>query len=125
MRTRRTSLRMSTAMAVVASLSVMAACGSDDDDGGAGSDTTAVSSSETSIASDTTVVADTVPGDTVVDIEGVEAEKVILASVLLAVGDVDVALAEGLVTADEVDLAAEALESGTLDAWMQRAEAGD
>lgn len=125
MRTAKKSMRTLSAVMMVASLSAMAACGSEDDDGGAGNDTTAVSTSDTSIASDTTVVADTTPGGAVVDVEGVDPAKVILASVLLAVGDVDVALAEGLVTADEVDLAAEALESGTLDVWMERAEAGD
>lgn len=93
----------------IASMSMMAACGSDDSDS---------ESAQTTPGDDTSAVVDVSP-------DGVEPDKVILASVLLAVGDVDLALAEGLVTTDEVDEAATALEDGTLDVWMDRAVLGD
>ncbi|MFZ9084847.1 MAG: hypothetical protein ACO22B_11055, partial [Ilumatobacteraceae bacterium] len=57
-------------------------------------------------------------------VDGANPEKVLLAAVLLGVGDVDVALSEGLVTVDEVDLAAAALATGTLAEWADRANAG-
>jgi hypothetical protein len=98
------------AIAVVASLSVLSGCGSDDDgDGG-------------SIGDDTSAVVDVLP-DGVSD--DVQSDKVLLAAVLLAAGDVDTALSEGLVTAEEVDRAAEALDTGTLNDWMDRAEEAD
>ena len=86
----------------IATLSMVAACGSDDSDSG---------SERTTPGDDTSAVVDVSP-------DGVDPDKVILASVLLTVGDVDVALSEGLVTADEVDEAVAALEGGTLDVWM-------
>jgi hypothetical protein len=99
------------AIAVVASLTALMACGSDDsadDDGSIGVDTSSV----------VDVLPDGVPDD-------IQPDKVLLAAVLLAAGDVDTALSEGLVTAEEVDRAAEALDVGTLDDWMDRAEEAD
>lgn len=49
--------------------------------------------------------------------------RVILAAVILASGDIERALAEGLVTAIDVDAAVAAMKDGTLDTWRQRAEA--
>ena len=104
---RRNRWRRWSVVVSIATLSVVAACGSDDGE-----------SDRTPSGDDTSATVDVSP-------DGVEPDKVILASVLLAVGDVDVALAEGLVTADEVDQAASALEDGTLDVWMDRAVLGD
>jgi hypothetical protein len=99
------------AIAVLASLTALSACGSDDseDEGG-------------SVGDDTSAVVDVLP-DGVPD--DVQPDKVLLAAVLLAAGDVDTALSEGLVTAEEVDRAAEALDAGTLNDWMDRAEEAD
>lgn len=104
MRARTERMRVWGVVLSIVSTSIVAACGSDDGD-----------SDETPTGADTSVVVD-------VSSDGVEPDKVILASVLLAVGDVDTALAEGLVTADEVDSAVEALADGTLGEWVDRAE---
>jgi len=53
----------------------------------------------------------------------VTARGVVLAAVLLVAGDVEKALAKGLVSAPEVDAARKAIAEGTLDMWRQRAEA--
>lgn len=52
----------------------------------------------------------------------VSAQGVVLAAVLLSTSDIELALAEGLVTPAEVDLAQAALDDGTLQQWQQRAE---
>jgi len=49
--------------------------------------------------------------------------RVLLAAVLLATGDIEKALSEGLVTVADVDAATAAITDGTLDAWRERAEA--
>jgi hypothetical protein len=49
--------------------------------------------------------------------------RVLLAAVILASGDIEKALTEGLVTSIDVDAAAAAIQEGTLDAWRERAEA--
>lgn len=111
MRSRRSSMSAWSAIAVLASLTALSACGSDDseDEGG-------------SVGDDTSAVVDVLP-DGVPD--DVQPDKVLLAAVLLAAGDVDTALSEGLITAEEVDRAAEALDTGTLNDWMDRAEEAD
>jgi len=50
------------------------------------------------------------------------ARGVLLAAVLLSDGDVEQAVADGLVTPAEVDEAIRAIETGELDVWAQRAE---
>jgi hypothetical protein len=102
---------------VLVPLTVMA-CGSDSDDEAipSGGDTSAEADGSMTTTSDAVISAE--------DVDGAIAEKVLLAAVLLGVGDVDVALSEGLVTADEVDLAVAALETGTLAEWSDRAAAG-
>lgn len=52
----------------------------------------------------------------------VSAEGVVFAAVLLTTSDIELALAEGLVTPAEVDLAQAALDDGTLEQWQQRAQ---
>ncbi|WP_157156743.1 hypothetical protein [Diaminobutyricimonas sp. LJ205] len=51
----------------------------------------------------------------------------LLAAVLLSTADIESAVAEGLVTPDEVDEARRAIEDDSLDAWRALAErtAGD
>lgn len=105
MRARTTSMRAWGVVVSITSISMMAACGSDDGE-----------SDEAPTGADTSVAVD-------VSSEGVEPDKVILASVLLTVGDIDLALAEGLVTAEEVDRAAAALEAETLQTWIEQAAA--
>jgi hypothetical protein len=48
--------------------------------------------------------------------------RVLLAAVILASGDIEKAIIEGLVTSLDVDAAASAIKNGTLDAWRERAE---
>lgn len=49
--------------------------------------------------------------------------RVLLAAVILASGDIEKAIIEGLVTSLDVDAAAAAIKNGTLDTWRERAEA--
>ncbi|MEY4396330.1 MAG: hypothetical protein RLZZ40_86 [Actinomycetota bacterium] len=53
----------------------------------------------------------------------ISAKGVVLAAVILVAGDIDKALADGTVTADEVTAARKAIADGNLDLWRQRAEA--
>lgn len=55
--------------------------------------------------------------------EDVTAAGVILAATLIASGNIDDAVASGLVTPAEVDEARAAIENGTLDRWVDLAEA--
>jgi hypothetical protein len=48
--------------------------------------------------------------------------RVLLAAVILATGDIEKAIIEGLVTSIDVDAATAAIKDGTLDAWRERAE---
>lgn len=48
--------------------------------------------------------------------------RVLLAAVILASGDIEKAIIEGLVTSLDVDAAAAAIKNGTLDTWRERAE---
>ena len=52
----------------------------------------------------------------------VSASGVVLAAVLMKVGDIEAAVSEGLVTPAEVEEARAALRDGTLELWKQRAE---
>lgn len=54
--------------------------------------------------------------------EDVTAAGVILAATLIASGNIDDAVASGLVTPAEVDEARAAIENGTLDRWVDLAE---
>jgi hypothetical protein len=48
--------------------------------------------------------------------------RVLLAAVILASGDIEKAIIEGLVTSLDVDAAAAAIKNGNLDTWRERAE---
>lgn len=91
------------ALVVVCGLA-LAACSSDQS-----SDNTSVS-----IPDDTTTTV--VPDDTV------DADNVLLAVALLEIGDVDAAIADGIVNPDEVDAAALSVAEGTLDGWINLAD---
>lgn len=68
------------------------------------------------------VVEEVVP-KVVLDIpEGVDPVRVVLAFVLMSTGDIESAVAEGLVTPDEVAVAVQSLEEGTVQQWIDRAE---
>jgi hypothetical protein len=49
--------------------------------------------------------------------------RVLLAAILLATGDIEKALSDGLVTVADIDAATAAITNGTLDVWRERAEA--
>ena len=68
-------------------------------------------------------VIDEVVPEVVLDIpEGVDPVRVVLAFVLMSTGDIESAVAEGLVTPDEVAIAVQSLEDGTVQDWIDRAE---
>lgn len=95
--------RQLTTIAVACAVAItLAACGNDDTTGG-----------DTTTASTTSVV---VPNGSV------DPERVLLAAILLEVGDIDEAIAAGLVNPDEVDLAVSAIDGGSLSEWVERAE---
>lgn len=87
----------------LAGVLVLAACGDGD------------SSSDTSVPAESTT-------STIASTELVDADNVLLAVALFEVGDIDAALAEGLVNPDEVDAAAQAVDDGTLDGWIELAD---
>lgn len=86
--------------AVVVMLASLAGCSDD----GSGTDSTVPVSSSTTVS------------------EVVEPGRVLLAGVILAAGDIEEAVADGIVTVDEADRAAEALENGTLGNWTESSD---
>lgn len=54
---------------------------------------------------------------------GVTAKGVLTAAVVLSSGQVDTALAKGIITPAEVEEARKAIETNTLEKWQQKAEA--
>lgn len=50
--------------------------------------------------------------------DGMDPERVVEAALLLTAGDVQAALAQGIVTPEEVDLARTALADGALQLWI-------
>ena len=101
----------------------LAGCGDDENDD---TTTTAVgppTAPTTTVMSDDTTEG-TVEGAGVGGIEvsaTVSPDGVIAAAVLLVEGDVEQAIADGLVTVDEVDIAVRAIERGELGAWLTAA----
>jgi len=53
---------------------------------------------------------------------GADALRVLLGVVVLTTGDVDAAVAEGLVSPAELDLAAEAIAAREVSLWLARAD---
>lgn len=80
-----------------------------------GSLSACASETQASVPQESDVLSMQLPND-------VSAEGVVLAAVLLSTSDIELALAEGLVTPAEVDLAQAAVDDGTLQQWQQRAE---
>lgn len=60
---------------------------------------------------------------TIVQTADLTAKGVVKASVLISSGDIDAAVSEGLVTPAEVDAAQKAITEGTLQQWVDLAEA--
>ncbi len=104
---------------VLAALSVsgallLSACSGDDEPTTPISDSVAAPS--TDAPADSSAPADSqLPDD-------VTASGVVLAATLIAAGNIDDAVASGLVTPAEVDEARAAIEEGTLDRWVALAE---
>jgi hypothetical protein len=95
----------------------LAACGGSDDS--AAPSEQAVTTLPTGSTEPSTAPVDgTTPSTPVVESDQVSATGVVLASVLLLEGDVEQAIADGLVTPAEVDAAVAAIEAGTLDEWV-------
>ena len=103
--------------AMTAAVVLVAACG--DDGNGSPVTTTAPTTSSSSTSSTSTSTPSTSVPDG--DEEAVEATGVVLAALLLAAGDVETAVAAGLVSPAEVDQAALAIETGTMVTWIDRA----
>lgn len=97
--------------ALIAAVAVLAlsACSGDDTT----SATTAPTTQAPASASDTTT-----PAITVAESADVSALGVVLAAVLLAEGDVEQAVSDGLVTVAEVDAAVAAIRDDTMDQWV-------
>ena len=55
-------------------------------------------------------------------VDGADALRVLLGVVVLTTGDVDAAVAEGLVSPAELDLAAEAIAAREVSLWLARAD---
>lgn len=53
--------------------------------------------------------------------DGIAALRVLLAVVILTAGDVDAAVAEGVVTPEELDLASRAIDTGSVAALFEQA----
>lgn len=104
-------------LAVTALISFVAGCGDDGNGSPATTPAPTTSSNSTSVASTSTTPSSVPDGDE----EAVEATGVVLAAVLLAAGDVEAAVAAGLVSPSEVDQAALAVEAGTMATWIDRA----
>lgn len=63
------------------------------------------------------------PEDVVTPFDGdVDPMRVLLAIVVLTTGSVDAAVAEGLVTPEELDIADSAIANGEVSAWLARAD---
>jgi hypothetical protein len=55
----------------------------------------------------------------------IDPENVLLAGLILTIGDIDRAVAEGLVNPLEVDAAVEAMDQGTMEDWVGRTAGED
>lgn len=75
---------------------------------GCGDSNNSSQSSTTSVAATTTSIATT----------SAQSTRVLLGGLLLAVGDIDEAVANGFVTPEEAELAVAAIENGTMAAYV-------
>ena len=111
---RHSSIR-SSLFALAAGALVISACSADDEPMTSVPDSV-MSPSTDALADSTAPEASELPED-------VTAAGVVLAATLIASGNIDDAVASGLVTPAEVDEARAAIENGTLDRWVDLAEA--
>ncbi|MET1043217.1 MAG: hypothetical protein ABWX59_03720 [Microbacteriaceae bacterium] len=84
--------------------------------------TLALTGCSATAATDSHVAADDSAAITDSVTDTVTAEGVLLAAVLLSTADIEAAVAEGLVTPDEVDAAQRAIDDRTLEKWRELAE---
>ena len=96
-------------VAVPAMVFSLVACGDDD---ATGDSTTTVTVAAAGVS-----IPDTSDGEVTVS-PGFSIDGVLAAAVLLAEGDVEQAVADGVVTVLEVDAAAQAIREGTLETWL-------
>ena len=89
----------------------------------AGCGTTSGTSDDTAPTDDTGMSETVTPEEEMpaTDDMALDAERVVLAVVLLTAGDIDAALAEGLVSPAEVDAASRAITAGTVQDWIDLA----
>jgi len=101
-------------MVLLAAVLLVAGCTTTDDGAGApdGADAAGVDAAGPSVAPGT---SDPFDGD-------VDPMRVLLAIVVLTTGSVDAAVAEGLVTPEELDIADSAIANGEVGAWLARAD---
>jgi hypothetical protein len=71
-----------------------------------------------------TPAADRPVAESITDAAALRPSGVLLAAVLLATGDVGAAVAEGIVSPEEVDAAVAAVAAGDLDRWRVAASSG-
>jgi hypothetical protein len=109
MRWQRTVMTVGSVMLIAG----LAGCGDSDDQGDDSSTTITVSAAGVSLPEMSDGEVTVTPAFSI--------DGVIAAAILLAEGDAEQAVADGVVTAVEVDAAAEAIREGTLDAWVTAA----
>lgn len=99
---------------LLAAVLLVAGCTTTDDGTGAadGAGGTGATGADTSAAENAVTPFD---GD-------VDPMRVLLAIVVLTTGSVDAAVAEGLVTPEELDIADSAITNGEVGAWLARAD---
>ena len=108
-------IRRTAALAVLV-LTLGACTGADD-----GSET--MSTPAPGIEAPSTDQDGTTADDIMTDPDGPDPVRVLVAVTVLTTGDVEAAVAEGLLTPEEVDAASRAIEDGTVQDWIDRAEA--
>lgn len=112
---RRSTFRTYSLAALAAGALTINACSTDDEPMASVPDT-AMSPSTDAPADSTQPESSELPDD-------VRAAGVVLAATLIATGNIDDAVASGLVSPAEVDEARKAIEDGSLDRWVSLAEA--
>ncbi|MFM8858190.1 MAG: hypothetical protein ACKOI2_13530 [Actinomycetota bacterium] len=110
----RSSFRRTSLVVLALGALTISACSSDDEPMASVPDSTMI------LATD--APADSTAPETGELPEDVTAAGVVLAATLIATGNIDDAVASGLVSPAEVDEARAAIENGTLDRWVQLAE---
>lgn len=110
-------------LAVPLAVAAITACSSDDDTSASTTVDTPAEAAVSTSQSTGTSTPDASDSVNRVDLDlgeliEVRPERVLLAAAIIASGDIDDAVAEGLVTPDEVDAAVEAIENDDLARWQ-------